>query len=151
MSRLGSAKLAKQAADSRGATPEGWQNVGSGAFRKVFLGPDGVCYKRTHSGDPFHNKREWENYRELRTSQPKGVKLPRMRYFPSCGVLATEYVQGLTGDDLISNPEANEVFMSARRALAAEGFYDVHHYNFVVKGPEAYYIDLGERRGRVAA
>ena len=147
MSRLGSAAMARQIADHDKPLPEGWQELGEGAFRKAFLGPDGVCYKRTHVSGEVHNKREWKNYQELRKSMPKGVRLPRMRYFTSCNVIAAKCIRGVTGDELTPDSDAFEVYANAQRALSREGLlYDVHRRNLVVDGPHAYVIDLGENR-----
>lgn len=148
MSRLGSAAMARQIADHDKPIPEGWTKVGEGSYREAFLAPDGVCYKRNRSGRPRWqtNAGEWKKYRQHRkTKLPGNLRLPRMRYFPSCGVLATEHINGLSGEALRSDRAAHDAYMEASRVAQRHlHVWDTHDKNFVVVGPTVYLVDLGD-------
>lgn len=77
----------------RGALPEGWKYLGSGAYRSAYLSPTGVVYKRMHEfGSQDNNRNEEQRYREHKDSV-KGFRLAACRYFKSNKILAMEYVK----------------------------------------------------------
>jgi hypothetical protein len=81
-------------------TPDGWEYLGSGAFRAAYLAPSGVVYKvqQDLSGDEWQtNQKEWETWKRLYLTckMPKRSRLPKMGYWPisangKLGVIAVE-------------------------------------------------------------
>jgi len=52
--------------------PDGWGYVGTGTFREAYLSPDGVVYKVPRAPSfSEHNRREHENYLEIRRRKLK--------------------------------------------------------------------------------
>lgn len=76
-------------------TPEGWERLGSGAYRAAFLSPSEVVYKVQHSYkySSQSNAGEAETLRRYwLTRMPKGCRLPRWSLYELDGkeVMAME-------------------------------------------------------------
>lgn len=81
--------------------PEGWTYLGSGSFRSVWCGPDGVAYKVQHKEQQRQsNEREYlEVQRVLQCDPLPHVRIPKCSYYPDSDVVAMERVKGKTLTD----------------------------------------------------
>ncbi len=88
----------------QGEAPEGWEFLGSGSYRSVWLSPEGVAYKVNHSawdeqseGELAKLKEVWENQERL----PALCRVPRFESYKVDGepVVAIEAVNGKTLSD----------------------------------------------------
>ena len=86
---------------TRGEAPEGWQLLGWGSFRSVWLSPEGVAYKVSH--DPDYRYQSDEEIYKLgeawRRGPLEGCRLPQFERYVVGGddlVVAIERVRGVT-------------------------------------------------------
>lgn len=117
--------------------PNGWEFLGSGVDRTVYLGPDTVVYKIAHEYRTSRpNLAEYEACTNLAGSAPYGYGVPKAALYDVEGVqvLAMEFL----GDD---NYE-----LTAEQANIACAFYqnsDTHGGNMRRVEDVIYMIDLG--------
>ena len=116
-------------------TDAGWKFIGSGAYRRSWLGPDGKVYKIQHdsdawAGEPSENETEWRNYMlyAKKISRSKIVRLARCwGYDPKTNVICMEFVpnegDAWEFDEWNINP-ANDEARAAEKILTALDIYD---------------------------
>lgn len=84
------------AIDSLSDVPEGWEYIGSGGYRHVFKGPDGVVYKvltmwsMRYSQDA--NERSYDEYLRL---VENNLPVAACDYFADSNVMAQDFVVGI--------------------------------------------------------
>lgn len=145
MGMIGNAKDAQIIADvarkyaPRKDVPPGWKYLGSGAFRWVYLSPDGVVYKvNRYVGDEEQsNEIEYRTIVKLlkeNTTFPKGTRLPRSTYYSSSDVMAMEYFEDTLAKARKSLAEDQvSKYISLRNLLALEcGLGDMHDFNVMI-------------------
>ena len=83
--------------------PDGWEFLGSGSFRSVWLSPEGVAYKVNHRDDyDEQGEGEVSNLREAWKRQPpEGCRLPEFNHFLIGGevIVAIEAIDGVTVEE----------------------------------------------------
>lgn len=81
--------------------PDGWEFVGSGSFRSVWLSPEGVAYKVEHSRT-YQRQSEAEIESLQRAwgggEPPRGCRLPKFQSYSIAGefIVAVELIRGST-------------------------------------------------------
>ncbi|HEY6021151.1 MAG TPA: hypothetical protein VIY48_14980 [Candidatus Paceibacterota bacterium] len=145
MEPIGSLAEAKQVEDFRhNRCAEGWQYIGSGAYRSAYLSPSGVVYKRQYSsdalnGDPYDcNRKEAVLYKEFADKSPNGVRLAPC-YLHSNGVLAMEYIDGESLDYF--QPEPAHLFKLVQQFGAMLNLWDLYGNNIKHCNGEAVIVD----------
>lgn len=88
----------------KGEAPEGWEFLGSGSYRSVWLSPDGVAYKVNHSTWDDQSEDELSALRKVWDRQadlPAMCRVPRFERYEvdSEPVVAVEHVKGKTLSD----------------------------------------------------
>lgn len=131
--------------------PEGWTYVGCGAYRRVYLGPDGVVYKlEKHQGDEQSNEGEIKAIERIlkENSMPEGSRLPKACYFTDSRVLAMEKL-GKTLSELSSalSGEDYSRYMRIKSNIVSQcKVFDLHTANVMIddKTKELVPVDLGD-------
>lgn len=139
--------------------PEGWDFIGQGSTRTVFLSPSGVAYKLCDEYEDdwqSYNDRELENFARLRDELPEGFRVPEATLHVFTGwvnefnysrkepqsrwgrvaILAVEYIEG------------SPIHQGERPRVAGQlegvGLFDTARGN-VLQTPTGYVIvDAGE-------
>lgn len=131
----------KKRARGRMGCPDGWQFLGSGSFRSVWLSPEGVCYKVEHEYYPYSsdNAAEYRNWRNWTRNcmLPEGTRIPELTYYELDGkpVIAMERVNGETFFNAKSFIPEEEIarFRDLMYELEEElGSSDIHDENVMV-------------------
>ena len=83
--------------------PQGWEYLGKGSFRSVWLSPEGVAYKVEHESDEryaYQSTREVENLRSAwEKGALEGCRLPKFQKYDTPSgdiVVAIEHIKGET-------------------------------------------------------
>lgn len=127
--------------DSIGDVPEGWEYVGSGAYRHCFRGPCGNVYKVLTSFAHRHSINNNENsyHNGLRLAQC-GARLAAFDYFTDSNVMVQEYVDGEILDDETEEWVAVSAIVDGWSTTAGR-FIDFHYNNFRMVNGEPVLID----------
>lgn len=156
MTRIGSRKTAKLLVESLNETsraPEGFNLIGSGSFRSVYLHvEENVVYKVDDGYDDgdYDNVREYRNAKTLRRMADengvigKHIRIPAVTGYDINGsfVIAMEYVGGTMG-------ATARVPNAARKELYKIGkFHDMHGYNYKYDNGYIIPIDMGSLRAK---
>lgn len=121
-----------------GDGPEGWEHLGSGSFRSVWLSPEGVAYKVNHSTYDSQMADEITNLQEAwrrRGDLPEGCRLPSFQDYQVGGeyVIAVERIDGETlGDTDMGDPEKDEMYRLLNRIENLFKLWDMHGDNAMV-------------------
>ena len=116
------------------SAPYGWKFIGTGSFRSVWLSPEGVAYKVTHtdwddqSVDEVNNlKRAWE--REV----PDRCRLPRFADFCLGDeiVVAVEFIKGRVLNEYRGEGK-NGYYSLMHEIEKYYKLYDMHDENVMV-------------------
>lgn len=120
-----------------GVAPEGWEYVSSGSFRSVWLSPEGVTYKVTHSGGGYVTRQqegEIDNLKEAWSKgTPDGCRLPRFDRFDveEEVVVAMEMIHGpLLGD--YEGDDRDDLYDRLRDCEVRFRLSDLHDENALV-------------------
>lgn len=116
--------------------PYGWEFVGSGSFRSVWLSPDGVAYKVEHSRGGGYQSDEEATLLKLAWEKkaPERCRLPKFsRYVVDDDetVIAIEYVRGVVLDDYRGD-DANELWGVVWQCEKIYRLADLHGENVMV-------------------
>lgn len=131
----------QQRAHGRMGCPDGWQFLGHGSYRSVWLSPEGVCYKVEHEYHPYSsdNAKEYRNWRDWTRNciLPEGTRIPNLTYYELSGrpVIAMERVNGETLFDAKYFIPEEEIarFRDLMYELEEElGSLDIHDENVMV-------------------
>lgn len=130
--------------------PEGWEYVGRGSYRSVWLSPSKVIYKVNHEYGNC-NYREYEKLCWIRSEGriPLGSRLPKAwLYEPRDGeyVVAMEYVPGVILEEYDGDDQKRISYYDLMLTLERRfELYDMHDQNVIVD-EEGFLvpIDFGE-------
>jgi hypothetical protein len=118
--------------------PDGWEFLGRGSYRSVWLSPEGVAYKVGHEHyngnqclDEISNlKNAWAEPRRV----PDGCRLPRFEGFSVNGdlVVAIEKINGVVLDSYrgVDREKYREIAQAVERAFR---LWDMHGENCMVE------------------
>ena len=129
--------------DSLGDVPEGWEYIGSGAYRHCFRGPDGNVYKvhtafhvaRAYKGNG--NEASWDKYQKLMNTD---ARLAVCDYFTNSDVMVQEYVDG----EVLDPDLDRDAYVKAAETIRAWSnvvWVDFHSGNFRMVNGEPVLID----------
>jgi hypothetical protein len=137
------AQLLEQMYRSNEQPPDGWKLVGSGAYRQVYLHPDGdVVYKVNRSKTYNANAEEYKAIERVRPMlKSSNVYIPKATLYDR--VIAMEYID-LPEKQLWGslNPEENERYVQARADASDAGIEDMHSKNVRWNDPVLVVFDL---------
>lgn len=76
--------------------PNGWKFLAQGSYRKAFLSPSGVVYKRQHAPHLTSNREEYDNVRRIQSIPLDGWRVPDTELYSVGGedIIAMEFVNG---------------------------------------------------------
>ncbi len=138
-----------------GEAPLGWEFLGTGSYRSVWLSPEGVAYKVSHSSRDDQSGPEveklaevWENTDRL----PAQCRVPRFEQYEVGDelVVAVEYIKGKTlAEARYSEGVDRDLFRFFAEALrvieSRFGLWDMHTENAMVDSEtgDLVVVDLG--------
>lgn len=130
--------------------PEGWEYLGSGSFRSVWLSPEGVAYKVLHSEGDYDNQQQGELDRlasAWNTELPDRCRVPKFQSYTLDGeiITAVERINGRVLEDLYGDVDYDEYVTIKSIASRKLGLYDTHNENCMVDEDtkELVLVDLG--------
>ena len=117
--------------------PEGWEYVGTGSFRSVWLSPTGVAYKVEHGSKYSHQSEEEATNlnRAWSKGAPEGCRLPKWQRFvvdEDETIIAIELIRGVTLYEYSGDIPHDELYDRLSRCETHFKLYDLHDSNVII-------------------
>lgn len=134
---------------SKPGAPHEWRYIGKGTYRKVYLSPSNVIYKReiiARGDGPAGNVAEFRNFSNAVRIPVQGWRIPSFAIFfcDSKPVIAMEYITGRLTEWTFCDPygdgycECKMPYGTCTNMIAEDansywGLCDVTHENFIIE------------------